>query len=140
MVNGSEIGLNDFAGEMYQAERAILNGGKLLTAPQVTRLRTEVLEGLIRQELLYQESKKTVRVTDAEIEVELEKLKDQFRNTADFAKAAPSLRAQVERTLAIRKYIETQYASKAEVTDTDIRSYYDGHRDSFRVPEQVKAS
>ncbi len=140
VVNGSEINLNDFTRELYRAERAVLDGGRLLTAPQVTRLRTEVLEGLVRQELLYQESKKTVRLTDAEVTSELEKLKGQFQTEADFAKAAPSLRPQVERALSVRKYIDATYSSKAQVTDTDIRSYYDGHRDAFRVPEQVKAS
>lgn len=140
VVNGSEISLNDFTREMYRAERAVIDGGRLLTAPQVTRLRTEILEGLVRNELLYQESKKTVKVTDAEITVELDKLKDQFQSPTDFANASPALRLQVERALAIRKYIDTTYASKAQVTDKDIRSYYDSHRDSFRVPEQVKAS
>ena len=47
---------------------------------------------------------------------------------------------QVERGLAIRKYIDSAYVSKATVTDAEIRSYYDGHRDGFRQPEQVKAA
>lgn len=140
LVNGAEIGLDIFVTEVYRAERSILDRGRLLTAPQVTRLRAEVLEALIRQELLYQESKKATKVADAEITAEVEKLKDQFRSQADFAKAAPALRVQVERDLAIRKYIDATYVSKAVVADTDIRSYYDGHRDDFRAPEQVKAS
>jgi peptidyl-prolyl cis-trans isomerase C len=140
LVNGAEIGLDVFTTEVYRAERLVLDGGRLLTAPQVTRLRADVLEVLVRQELLFQESKKTVKVTDAEIGPEVEKLKDQFRNQADFAKAVPALRVQVERALAIRKYIDSVYVSKAVVADTDIRSYYDGHRDAFRAPEQVRAS
>ncbi len=140
VVNGSEISLNDLTRELYRMERAAIDAGNLLTAPQVTRLRTEALEGLVRQELLYQESKKAVRVTDAEVAGELQKLKGQFQNPADFEKAAPSLRGQVERALAIRKYIDAAHASKVVVTDAEIRSYYDGHRDSFRQPEQVKAS
>jgi peptidyl-prolyl cis-trans isomerase C len=99
-----------------------------------------VLESLVRYELLYQESKKKVRVTDAEIAAELEKLKSQFRTEADFTNAAPVLRVQVERALSIRKYIDATYASKAQVTDKEIRSSYDRNRDGFRVPEQVRAN
>ncbi len=140
VVNGSEINIDTFTVELYRAERLVLNAGRPLSAPQVTRLRAEVLEALVRQELLYQEARKTVRVTDAEIASELEKLKDQFQNTSDFTRLAPVLRVQVERALAIRKYIDSAYVSKMTVTDAEIRSYYDGHRDSFRQPEQVKAS
>ncbi len=140
VVNGSEINMDTFTVELYRAERQVLNAGRPLTAPQVTRLRSEVLEALVRQELLYQEARKTVRVTDAEIASELEKLKDQFQNMSDFTRLAPVLRVQVERALAIRKYIDSAYVSKMTVTDAEIRSYYDGHRDGFRQPEQVKAA
>lgn len=140
VVNGAEITFDTFTVELYRAERLVLNAGRPLSAPQVTRLRAEVLEALVRQELLYQEARKTVRVTDTEIAGELEKLKDQFQNASDFARLTPVLRVQVERGLAIRKYIDSAYVSKATVTDTEIRSYYDGHRDGFRQPEQVKAA
>lgn len=139
VVNGSEITLETFTGELYRAQRAVLDRGKPLTAPQVTRLRTEVLENLVRQELLYQESKKTIRLTEAEVKDELEKLRGRFRTDADFTRADPSLKPQVERALSIRTYIDATYSSKEQVTDTEIRSYYDGHREAFRVPEQVKA-
>ncbi len=138
VVNGAEIGLVALGAELYKAQYAILSRGMPLSAPQVTRLRTEVLEGLIRQELLYQESKKTVRVSEEEVATELTKLKDQMQS-ADFTKASPALRAQVERALSIRKYIDAAYASKAQVTDKEIRSYYDQNRHAFRQPEQVRA-
>jgi peptidyl-prolyl cis-trans isomerase C len=140
VVNGSEINLDTFTVELYRAERSVLNAGRPLSAPQVTRLRSEVLEALVRQELLYQEARKAVRVTDTEIAGELEKLKDQFQNTSDFTRLTPVLRVQVERALAIRKYIDSAYVSKVTVADAEIRSYYDAHRDGFRQPEQVKAS
>ena len=140
VVNGADINLDTFTVELYRAERQVLNAGRPLSALQVTRLKSEVLEALVRQELLYQEARKTVRVTDTEIAGELEKLKDQFQNTSDFTRLTPVLRVQVERGLAIRKYIDSAYVSKATVTDAEIRSYYDGHRDGFRQPEQVKAA
>jgi peptidyl-prolyl cis-trans isomerase C len=40
----------------------------------------------------------------------------------------------------MQKLIETQFASRAVVTDQEIRAYYDQNKDSFRNPEQVRAS
>lgn len=139
VVNGAEIGLDDFVRDLFRAQTLVLNAGRTLTAPGVTRLRTEVLEALIRQELLYQESKKTVKVTDGEIASEIDKLKDQFPSPADFARAAPLLRARVERALSVGIYVDKNYTSKATVTDGEVRTAYDANRANLRQPEQVKA-
>ncbi len=147
VVNGSEIAMGDFTRELARVERLVLNTGKPLTCRQITRLRTEVVEGMVRQELLYQESKKSVKVSDAEIEGQLKKLKEQYASEADFTNALSvlkispaALRTQVERSLSVAKLVETRFAAKAEVTDKEIRAYYDRNRDSFRQPEQVRAS
>jgi len=146
VVNGADIPLDDFYRELLRVERLVLNSGRILTCPQVSRLRTEVAEGLVRRELLYEEAKAKVKVTDGEIDAEVKKLKEQYPNEADFTTAlasmnisTSSLRAQVERALAIQKYVDT-YAAKVSVDDKEIWAYYDKNRASFRVPEQVKAS
>lgn len=146
IVNGSEIPLDDFYRELLRAERLVLSANRLLTSPQIATLRKEVAEGLVRRELLYQESKKSVKVTDAEIDAEMKKLKDQYPSESDFRAALgttnvslASLKAQVERAVSIQKMID-QFASKATVDDKEIWAYYDKNRASFRQPEQVKAS
>ena len=146
-VNGADIAAEDFSREMNRVERIYLGTGKALTCKEIARLRKEVIESMVRRELLYQENKKKVQVSEAEIDGELKKLKDRYQSEADFANALSSLkmspaslRAQVEKTLAVQKIIDTQFASKAVVTDKEIWSYYDRNRDSFRQPEQVKAS
>jgi len=102
---------------------------------------------MVRRELLYQENRNKVQVSEAEVNGELKKLKDRYQSEADFTNALnnlkmspASLKAQVEKTLAVQKIIDTQFASKAVVTDKEIWSYYDRNRESFRQPEQVKAS
>jgi peptidyl-prolyl cis-trans isomerase C len=146
-VNGSEIATEDFTRELARVERLIVNTGKPLTCPQISQLRTEVIEGMIRQELLYQEGKKSVKVSEGEISGEVKKRRDQYGSDADFEKALgllkltpASFRANVERTLSVQKFVETQFIAKADVTDQEVRAYYDRNRDSFRQPELVKAS
>jgi peptidyl-prolyl cis-trans isomerase C len=147
VVNGSEITLDDFTRELLRVQRFVLNTGKPLTCRQIAKLRTEVVEAMVRQELLYQESRKSVKVSDAEIDGQVKKLKDQYASEADFTNALGVLklspaafRTQVERSLYVARLVETRFAAKAEVTDKEIRAYYDKNRDSFRQPEQVRAS
>lgn len=146
IVNGIDVPVSDFWLELLKVERTVLNMGRPLTSLQVTRLKTEVAEALVRRELLYQESKTKVKVTDAEIATELKKLRDQYGSESDFNSALASmnisqasLRAQTERALSIQKYID-QFASKVTVDDKEVWAYYDKNRASFRQPEQVKAS
>lgn len=146
IVNGVEVPASDFWLELLKVERAVLGTGRPLTSPQIARLRNEIAEALVRRELLYQESKSKVKVTDAEIAAEVKKLKDQYASESEFSSALSSmsisqasLKAQVERALSIQKLVD-RFASKVAIDDKEVWAYYDRNRASFRQPEQVKAS
>lgn len=146
-VNGFEVPIADFYRELNRTERLVLESGAVLTCSRIGRLKNEVAEALVRRELLYQESRKKVQVSEAEINGDLNKLKQQYASESDFANALSimkitpeALRTQVERALYIQKLVETQFVSQAAVTDKDIWAYYDRNRGSFRQPEQVRAS
>ena len=122
-VNGADIPVDDFYREMNRLQRLLLQTGRPLTCPQITKLRTEVAEGLVRRELLYQEAKKSVKVTEAEINDEMKKLKEQYPSETDFTNAlsvmkiSPSaLRAQVERALLISPRTRTLTTKSARRT------------------------
>jgi len=138
-VNGVEISTDDFTRTMYQLQRTILDRRQIMTAPQVARMWTETLDGLINDELTYQESKKTIQITDEEINREMEELRKQATNAAEFDSAAPSLRAGLARGLAIRKYIDTVYVT-SPVTDQELKDYYEKNPNAFRQPELIKVS
>lgn len=147
VVNGVEIPVNDFFNELNRVQRQFVATGKPLTTQQLARLRTEVVEGLVRRELLYQESKKKVRISESEVNDQLKQVKARYATEADFNNAlsimriTPEvLRAQIERGLVMRKFIETEFSSKSVVTDQEVRDYYDKNRDSLRQPEQVRIS
>ena len=139
VVNGSEISSNDYIRELYQAERKVIDSGRLLTSVMIKKLENQIMEGLVNQELLYQEAIKTIQVADTDIADDLDKLKDQFKSDVDYKKAVPVLKARLKRTLTIRKYIDTAFTSKITIKDNDIRSYYDNNLSFFRAPEQIKA-
>ena len=148
VVNGSEIDAEDFNRELVRLQRLVLGTNRPLTCAQVSALQKEVVEGLIRRELLFQESKKRgIRVSQAQIDEEMKKLKARYASENDFIhvlsamKVSPeSLRQQVERAMAIQAIIDKEFAPRAAVTDGETWSYYDRNRDSFREPEKIKAS
>jgi peptidyl-prolyl cis-trans isomerase C len=48
--------------------------------------------------------------------------------------------SQIQRDLAIKELIDTQFVQKITVSDEEMKVYYDSNPDSFKKPEQVKAS
>jgi peptidyl-prolyl cis-trans isomerase C len=50
------------------------------------------------------------------------------------------LRFQFERDLAIRKLLDDQIGGKITVSEKESRAYYDSNLESFKKPEQVRAS
>lgn len=147
VVNGVEIPVNDFLNELNRVQRQFVATGKPLTTQQLARLRTEVAEGLVRRELLYQESRKKVRISESEINDQLKQVKARYATEADFNNALnvmkitqETLRAQIERSLSMQKFIETEFSSKSIVTEQEVRDYYDRNKDSLYQPEQVRIS
>lgn len=147
VVNGVEIPVNDFLNELNRVQRQFVATGKPLTTQQLARLRTEVAEGLVRRELLYQESRKKVRISESEINDQLKQVKARYATEVDFNNALnvmkitqESLRAQIERGLSMQKFIETEFSSKSIVTEQEVRDYYDKNKDSLYQPEQVRIS
>jgi hypothetical protein len=57
VVNGAEIPVEDFNGELNRVQRAIVATGKPLSSPQLARLRTEVAEGLVTERTVRQRNR-----------------------------------------------------------------------------------
>ncbi len=56
LVNGASIDRGEFDGEVLMIQKTLLGYGKPLTPNQIASVRTDVLESMIRREILYQES------------------------------------------------------------------------------------
>ncbi|QHT60600.1 peptidylprolyl isomerase [Paenibacillus lycopersici] len=105
---------------------------------------TQTMDNLIQEELIKQEADKAgIKITDADIDKEIDSIKKQFPTEADFESALTQngltledLRAQTPMQLSIRKILEPQ----AKVTDKDIEDYFNQNKASFDQAEEVKAS
>jgi len=148
VVDGSVITREDFDREMNHVKQELLNMGKPLIDSQLSKLKKEVLEQLINRELLYQQSqKKRIGIEEAAVNKELQALKKGFPSEAEFKSALKEaklseleVKSQIERKLAINEFIAGKFVEKATASDSEVRTYYESHPESFKQPEQVQAS
>ena len=148
VVNGSVITQEDFDREMGRVLQRLASMGKSFDDSQLLAIKKEVLEGLIHGELLYQESqRKEIKVEEVAINEQLETLKKRFPSEDEFKTALnkmnlseADIRSQIKKGLAIQQFITKHIAEKVTVSDKEPRAYYDSHPDSFKQPEQVRAS
>ncbi|KFO66596.1 hypothetical protein ER57_16375, partial [Smithella sp. SCADC] len=142
------ITMDEFNGETLLVQRSVLGMGKPLTCAQIASLQKEVIESLIRREILHQESRKAgIKIDKKDITKEIDAIKKQFLSDAAYKNELSrrnlpedTLRAQLERNLLIQKYVEQQFLKKVKVTDADVMAYYESHLAALKQPLQVRVS
>ncbi|UCF57276.1 MAG: peptidylprolyl isomerase [Deltaproteobacteria bacterium] len=148
VVNGSVITRENFDREMILVQQRVAREGRSLGDSQLLVIKNQVLENLINRELLYQESqKKGIKVKEETVKGELERLKNRFASEEEFNNTLSKMnvteelvKSQIERGLAIQEFIDKQFGQKITVPEKEVKAFYDGHPDSFKQPEQVRAS
>ena len=148
VVNGSVIIQGDFDREMSRVRQRILSTGKSLDDAQQKTIRTQVLDGMIKRELLYQESQnRGIKIEEKTVTKEFTNLKKRFPNEDAFKLAMKkvhldeaTLKVQIKKGIAIQQFIDEHFSKKVQVTGREIKAYYDNNLNSFKKPEQVRAS
>jgi peptidyl-prolyl cis-trans isomerase C len=148
IVNGVPIERREFDGEVFLIQKTFLGTGRPLTCNQVTSIRTEVLESMIRRELLYQDSRKAGIKPDANaVTREIAALKQQFPSEAEYRNELSrrnmneeAMRSQLERNSSLQQYVDRQFVAKVTITDAEMVGYYESHLDLFKQPLQARVS
>ena len=147
-VNGIDIPMKELEQEYNQAVKQIEASGKSIDSAKTAEVKKSLLEGMINQELLFQESKKQkIAVTDENVSASLKQVKGNFPDDAAFKAALKDanlseaeLSTRIRRGLTINGFIDAQITQKTEVSDAEVKAYYDAHPDAFKQAEQVHAS
>ena len=148
VVNGSVITQEELDREVSLVRQRFASMGRPMGDVQLLAIKGQVLETLISRELLYQEGqKKGIKVEKNRLEAEYEGLKKRFPSEEEFKNRLSSMKiseaevkSQIERGLLIQELIDKQITQKVVVPEKEVKGYYDSHPDSFRKPEQVRAS
>jgi len=142
LVNGAVITSADFHDELRRVERLRGANKKSPDPAESARNKKQALEKLITRELLYQEAgKRGIKVPEKVVNEEMDKLKKQFSKEAEFnttlgkmGLSEPAVRAQIERGMAVQLFIDDEFTKKVRVSEDEIGSYYERHRDDLKEP------
>lgn len=142
-VNGTAID----AVELRRAKKILLRG-QAVPPEQDAAVNNEVVEQLVSAELLYQAAAKhEVQGLDKEVDAKVTQGKARFKDDQSFIKAIKDLemdekdlREYTRRDLLISHFVDREFASKAVVSDAEIRAFYDKNQDKFKTEETVRAS
>jgi peptidyl-prolyl cis-trans isomerase C len=147
-VNGDFITSEDYQRQFKIAQQQLIRQGVPLDDEGLKLLRKEVLENLIDNELLFEESKRRGHAAgEWEINGQFDEVQAQFPTEQEFRAAleemnytAVTFKGAVERRITLEKLIENDIAPGITVSDDESRLYYENNPEYFIQPKQVRAS
>ena len=112
----------------------------------IVSFKKNILNQLIDYELLYQQAQKEkVKIHSDEINLEIDKIKDNFSTPEEFNEALKAnditlalLKDDIKRQLMINKVLE-ETRNQVTITDEELLEYYNENKESLFEPEQVHA-
>jgi peptidyl-prolyl cis-trans isomerase C len=113
-----------------------------------SRMRTQMLEGMILERLLDEHVKKAgIKVSESDVNDKITEILTRQGMSMDTFKSMlqaqgqdfEQVKREIEKTIGYEKLIDSQLPSK-EVNETDIRAAYELNREQYDTPEQVQAS
>lgn len=147
IVNGERILMSAVDSKIQAAVR--WNPGLGSDIESLRKMRKDILNDLINEELVIQEGRKAgLKPYEIEISTELEKIKQRFPSEDSFQKklkqdklTEEKLNKIIERALIGKKVIDIKIEPTAKpVTDEDIVAFYEENKKQFAKQEEVKAS
>jgi peptidyl-prolyl cis-trans isomerase SurA len=140
-VNGHPIMKADME-KAYQAQLRQDQQAEPPSQDQADAVRLQVLQGLILQEIVDQRAAKiNLTATDAEVEAKLAQLKAPYTEEQFDQKLKANnqtlddLRRDIRRSITEDKLLNKEVNSKINVSDADVKSYFDSHKAEFNLIE-----
>ncbi|MDY6854175.1 MAG: peptidylprolyl isomerase [Thermodesulfobacteriota bacterium] len=148
VVNGVIFTQEDLDTEMLIIKKRLSMMKRPLNDSQLQDFKEKTLEKIIGRELLLQESqKKKIMIDDAKVNEEFMALKKRYESEDDFKKSLSAnklteagLKDRLKKSMAIKKLVDQLFTQKVNITETEIKSYYEKQPQLFKKPEMIHAS
>ncbi len=144
-VNGEPITKAELEGAFAQAVSGAGVDPANLSNEQKLAGYNQILQDMITEKLVKAASK-GFEVTDADVDAEIAKIKEQFPTPEAFdeqlkatGQTEEKLRTLIKDGLGQRKWIESQVGD-TEVTEEEAKTFYEENAQEFEQPEMVRAS
>ncbi len=118
------------------------------TEKQIEEMKKSVMEELVNEALLEDRARDLDLVTtDAEVEDQIKRLKEQNQVTTDeeFQRALAAsgltvekLRDQLRRSMSVQRVVGREVNSKVDLSEDALRLVYEREKEAWRIPEQVR--
>lgn len=147
-VNDKAITRQQLNDVMVNDLRMLAQQGTQLTPEQRLGYERQVLGKLVDQEILIQAASKTqVADVDKKVDDRIAQIKATFPDPKMFdeqlqkmGRSMEQVRGDVRQMLVVQAFVETEFASKVQVKDEEVKAFYDKHPDYFAKPAQIRAS
>jgi len=146
-VNGHSIGKKVFEEAVQRTLVRYQSQGQPLPPGIEQRIRQSVLRRMIDDEIVNQKAKEIgIKISDQELNAKFDEHKKKFRTDQafqDYLNRSKNTEADLKedmRSSLLRDMVVEKLAGAVEVTDDQIKKYYDESIDRFKDREQVKAS
>jgi len=148
VINGTVISIEKFEAELDRMKKRMINSGAAVPPEQLGKIKADILDNMINEELLFQESIKAGFKSDTKaVDEQLGALKKKFGDEESFKKSLKQMNLtlediqhQISRGLSIERLIDVRIVKKIEIPVAASRSFYNANPRYFENPEQVKAS
>jgi peptidyl-prolyl cis-trans isomerase C len=146
-VNGASISQARLDRELSRQEQQLLMQGLAVEESQRPAFRREVLDRLINQELILQESIRLgYTAAPEDLEAQIEAIRGQFPDQESFLQSLAqwsfteeSLKEEIARGLTIQAFIDREINAQISITPDEAGVYYAEHPEQFAREEQIRA-
>ena len=147
LVNGKIISTEDFQREYELYQNHFRSRSPNLTEDFLKRLRVQVVNEMINQELLYQASQKQEIVVGSEdVNKEIGAFQKKFPNETQYREwlnkmqfTEEAFKAQFAKRMTVRALVEKEIVSKINIKDKEAKAYFEKNPEKFKVDEVVRA-
>jgi peptidyl-prolyl cis-trans isomerase C len=148
VVNGKTITQQELAAQLQRVKQRAKQQGGDIPEERIDQIRKDILDNLIDQELLFQETVKAgIKVDSAAVASHLSGFKKQFPSEDKYKDALKEigmseeeLTAAINKGMSIQELITTRITKDLTVSEDESKAFYQQHPEYFKRPEQVKAS
>ena len=147
-VNGTKLTSDLLKREMIAYRLLASRQGKTMETKDEEKVAQGLLMKAIDDELIYQQGlKQSIHIDSAIIDRELNNIESQFPGKKLFLAALAAqrltfdvLKRKIKKTLLKEEFIRANIASKVQVSDDEVKSFYNQSKDTFMRPETFKIS
>jgi len=145
-VNGVVITRREFQIVYRQAVDRHAQEGQPVDETHLAPLRRQVVQRMVEEELLIQESRRLgIVISNEEIDDDLAAARARFESPADFRRALDrqhwdeiQYRRQLKRQRAIDRLLTQEVDASVSVSEDEIRQYFEANPQRFHTPEMIR--